>query len=38
MQVVINELMQILEINNPGYFGIAIGIIFGALILWRLCK
>lgn len=38
MQVVIDELMQIAEINDIKYFGVAIVLILGILIFWRLSK
>lgn len=38
MELIINDLMTILEINNIQYLYVVIGLLFGILILWRLCK
>ena len=38
MDIVINELMNIFEFTELKYFAMAVGIVFGCLILWRLCK
>lgn len=38
MQVVIDELMQIFEITDIKYFGVAAVIVLGILIFWRLNK
>lgn len=38
MKIIIDEMMQMLEIPNIQYLYVCIGILFGVLIVWRLCK
>lgn len=38
MQVIIEDLMTIAEFNDIKYFAVAIAILFGSLIFWRLSK
>lgn len=38
MELIINDLMTMLEISNIQYLYVAIGIVIGVLIIWRLWK
>lgn len=38
MELIINDLMTMLEISNIQYLYVVIGIVVGALIIWRLWK
>ena len=38
MEIIINDLMKMLEINNIQYLYVCLAILFGVLIVWRLCK
>ena len=38
MQLFIDDLMTIAEFNDIKYFGVAMIILFGSLIIWRLSK